>query len=161
MTKKSQLVPLPRKPSIDDILQEYKRSCSSVKRDSKASSLSRPPAVLDEVLEGLKLYFNKALGNNLLYRFERAQYVQAGKEWESDKANEGKEMEPSKVYGAEHLLRLFGECCAGLTSKRPIETAFAALHSQFAQHCGAYYNGRRLDSAPEGTPRRAPGLSRT
>jgi hypothetical protein len=106
VTKKSQLVPLPRKPSVDEILQEYRVHYLSLKKEGK--SASRPPAVLDEVLEGLKLYFNKALGNNLLYRFERAQYVQARKDWASDKANEGVEMEPSKVYGGEHLLRLFG-----------------------------------------------------
>jgi hypothetical protein len=106
VTKKSQLVPLPRSPNVESILQEYRRHYLSLKKEPKATS--RPPAVLDEVLEGLKLYFNKALGNNLLYRFERAQYVQARKEWSNDKANEGIDMIPSKVYGGEHLLRLFG-----------------------------------------------------
>lgn len=108
VTKKNQLVPIPRKPTVEDILQEYRRFHSSTKREVKTGN--RTPAVLDEILEGLQLYFNKALGNNLLYRFERAQYVQARKTWAADKAKEGTEMEPSKVYGGEHLLRLFGEC---------------------------------------------------
>ncbi|UZJ51136.1 hypothetical protein CBS101457_000456 [Exobasidium rhododendri] len=105
VTKKSQLVPLPRKPNVEAILQEYRLYYLGLKKESKAAS--RPPAVLDEILEGLTVYFNKALGNNLLYRFERAQYVQARKEWSAEESNKGAEMEASKVYGGEHLLRLF------------------------------------------------------
>lgn len=115
VTKKNQLVALPRKPNVEDILEQYRKHQVGLKKEAKSASSSnsshsssnRPPAVLDEVLEGLILYFNKALGNNLLYRFERAQYVQARKEWSNDKSNDGVEMIPSKVYGVEHLLRLF------------------------------------------------------
>lgn len=57
-----------------------------------------------EVAAGLGLYFNKALGNNLLYRFERGQYA------EQLKKLGDKDVQLSSVYGAEHLLRLFGEC---------------------------------------------------
>jgi len=56
---------------------------------------------LSEIIAGITLYFDKALGNNLLYRFERAQYVEQKRE------NPDKPM--SEIYGAEHLLRLFGE----------------------------------------------------
>jgi hypothetical protein len=107
VTKNNQLVPLPRTPNVEDILHDYRRHYLGMKKESKLAS--RPPAVLDEVLEGLRVYFNKSLGNNLLYRFERAQYVQARKQWSAEKANEGIEMVASKVYGGEHLLRLFGE----------------------------------------------------
>jgi mortality factor 4-like protein 1 len=62
---------------------------------------SRATALLSEIISGITLYFDKALGNNLLYRFERAQYV------EQKRANADKAM--SEIYGAEHLLRLFGE----------------------------------------------------
>lgn len=108
VTKRNQLVPLPRKPCVDEILASYRAHYLSVKRDQKAS---RPSSVLDEVLDGLRLYFDKALGNNLLYRFERPQYVQQRKVWaeeQSKEAEEEAEMQPIKVYGAEHLLRLFG-----------------------------------------------------
>jgi mortality factor 4-like protein 1 len=61
---------------------------------------SRSTALLSEIIAGITLYFDKALGNNLLYRFERAQYV------EQRRAAGDKPM--SEIYGAEHLLRLFG-----------------------------------------------------
>lgn len=60
----------------------------------------RATALLSEIIAGVTLYFDKALGNNLLYRFERAQYVEQKRE------NPDKPM--SEIYGAEHLLRLFG-----------------------------------------------------
>ena len=64
---------------------------------------SRATALLSEIIAGITLYFDKALGNNLLYRFERAQYV------EQKRASPDKAM--SEIYGAEHLLRLFGNGC--------------------------------------------------
>lgn len=48
--------------------------------------------------QGLHDYFNKALPARLLYRNERQQYEEAVKD----------NVSPSTVYGAEHLLRLFG-----------------------------------------------------
>jgi hypothetical protein len=53
-----------------------------------------------EVVDGIQKYFDAALGSLLLYRFERIQYAEAIKSFA------GKSM--SEVYGAEHLLRLFG-----------------------------------------------------
>lgn len=58
--------------------------------------------MLAEVMSGIVLYFDKALGNILLYRFERAQYVDIRR-----KTAEARPM--SEIYGAEHLLRLFGQ----------------------------------------------------
>jgi hypothetical protein len=69
---------------------------------SALSLYSRSDAVLAEVMNGIVLYFDKALGNNLLYRFERAQYLDIRR-----KTGELKPM--SEVYGAEHLLRLIGK----------------------------------------------------
>lgn len=63
---------------------------------------SRADALLDEIMAGLTVYFDKCLGNNLLYRFERAQYVNVRKETKEEKTM-------SEIYGAEHLLRLFGQ----------------------------------------------------
>ena len=62
---------------------------------------SRQSDIISEVVEGLKCYFDKALGNILLYRFERQQYVELRKKVP--------EKLMSEVYGAEHLLRLFGK----------------------------------------------------
>jgi mortality factor 4-like protein 1 len=58
--------------------------------------------IFEEVVSGIKVYFDRCLGNVLLYRFERQQYV------DIRRTSEGKEMEMSEIYGAEHLLRLFG-----------------------------------------------------
>lgn len=51
-----------------------------------------------EIVDGLRCYFDKALPAMLLYKEERQQY----KEVIADNVS------PSGVYGAEHLLRLFG-----------------------------------------------------
>ena len=59
--------------------------------------------IFQEVIAGIKTYFDKVLGNLLLYRFERQQYVDIRKK------NNGKE--DSEIYGGEHLLRLFGRSC--------------------------------------------------
>ena len=56
--------------------------------------------ILNEVVEGIRVYFNKALGNVLLYRFERPQYSELKKKLA--------EKDMSEIYGPEHLLRLFG-----------------------------------------------------
>ena len=57
---------------------------------------------MTEIVSGLILYFDKALGNNLLYRFERPQLVEQRRLTKEEKPM-------SEIYGAEHLLRLFGE----------------------------------------------------
>ncbi|KEI41378.1 uncharacterized protein L969DRAFT_85154 [Mixia osmundae IAM 14324] len=98
VTKNQQLVPLPRDPTVSKILYKYTEHLKTVKPTDK---LSRSPATAKEVVAGLQIYFNKALGNNLLYRFERPQYGDIRKQ------HDGVEM--CDVYGAEHLLRLFGE----------------------------------------------------
>jgi hypothetical protein len=80
-----------------DILKAYSAS-------EKSSHPRRPGSaeadIFEEVISGIKVYFDRCLGNILLYRFERQQYVDVRR------SNDGKEM--SDIYGAEHLLRLFG-----------------------------------------------------
>ncbi|PWN96758.1 MRG-domain-containing protein [Tilletiopsis washingtonensis] len=115
VTKKNLLVPLPRTPSVRTILSDY-RAFYLARKDRS----SRSPSVLDEVLLGLTLYFDRSLGANLLYRFERAQYLELQKEHAAKKEErrgagrkrgdgdaEAGEWKASDVYGAEHLLRLF------------------------------------------------------
>ena len=106
VTRKEQLVPVPRTPSVRDILDEFGAQHS--KHDEARTD------VLGEVLAGLKLYFDRSLAQNLLYRFERQQYVDLRRQ-HTRKGAPGAptpDIEPSAFYGAEHLLRLFGACPA-------------------------------------------------
>lgn len=82
------LVPLPRRPTVHEVLQQYVEE-AVVARNSADTE--------DEIAHGLRTYFDKALGQCLLYPSERAQHQQA--------TSSGKC--PSHIYGAEHLLRLF------------------------------------------------------
>ncbi|ANB11976.1 Eaf3p [Sugiyamaella lignohabitans] len=93
ITKEHQLLSLPQKPNVVEILKKYRDSKPKMRVGSSEAE------ILDEVISGLKLYFDRSLGNMLLYRFERQQYL------EIRKAHPDKEM--SELYGAQHLLRLF------------------------------------------------------
>ncbi|BGP63807.1 Esa1p-associated factor [Rhodotorula toruloides] len=93
ITKNQQLVPLPRVPNVDVILDEWLIYLQNEEEEKKR--------IAAEVAAGIGLYFNKALGNNLLYRFERGQYQ------EQYKRLQGTNKGMSSVYGGEHLLRLF------------------------------------------------------
>lgn len=92
------------------------------------SSLREPEKLIDTITSGLQTYFDKALGTNLLYRFERPQvcyyhslrqatslngheqYAQIRKQfWTGQDVVIGiTEKEMSSIYGAEHLLRMLG-----------------------------------------------------
>lgn len=99
VTKEHQIVALPRNPSVSQILQDYLDA--ELERDPQLRDpASAEGETLREVLAGVKLYFDRALGSMLLYRYERQQY------FEQRQAAKG-EFVPSDVYGAEHLLRLF------------------------------------------------------
>ena len=102
ITKNLQIVKLPVEFPASAILDMYqgqempKRIPGSAEAD-----------ILEEVIAGVKEYFNKALGRILLYRFERDQYLDIYKRTEHPTDElAGKTM--SEIYGGEHLLRLFG-----------------------------------------------------
>ncbi|KIN02489.1 hypothetical protein OIDMADRAFT_159912 [Oidiodendron maius Zn] len=100
VTKNQQLVPLPHTTPVSVILKAY-RDSESPKRQAGSASAD----ILEEFVAGLKEYFNRSLGRLLLYRFERAQYLEVFDLWASDKPEfAGKT--PSDTYGAEHLCRL-------------------------------------------------------
>ncbi|KAI8097456.1 MRG-domain-containing protein [Halteromyces radiatus] len=94
ITKNQQLVPLPREPTVTQILAQYKQY-----RMEKKSGKEWNAELMDEVIEGLCMYFNKALGTMLLYQFERQQY--------SDIRRKNSSKDMADIYGAEHLLRLY------------------------------------------------------
>lgn len=165
ITRKEQLVPLPRNPNVREILKEY----GDVYRATHKGKQGDWPAVLDEVLAGIKLYFDKSLAQNLLYRFERPQYVEMRKQ-HGPKMGDGDvdaaghtdakpkrgrqsaaaaapteptlELEASEIYGAEHLLRLFG------TSRY--------LYSQPPWHRRAHEHGLGLGRGAARAPHRVP-----
>ncbi|CAH1451112.1 unnamed protein product [Lactuca virosa] len=89
ITHMGKLVKLPCSPNVDDILTLYLEHRSN--KDGRESDTA------GEVVSGIRCYFDKALPAMLLYKTESQQYQQAT-------ANQ---ISPSKIYGAEHLLRLF------------------------------------------------------
>lgn len=89
--KAGKLVKLPRSPNVDEILIKYR---DYRKQKDGVSVISES---VEEILSGLHGYFDKALPVLLLYNKERQQYEQAMAD----------NVSPSKIYGAEHLLRLF------------------------------------------------------
>lgn len=95
VTKNQMLVPLPKDPNVVNILEAYRKAVPKKKPGSAEAD------IFDEVIAGLKLYFDKSLGTILLYRFERQQFLDITKE------HPGKQ--PSEIYGAEHMLRLCGK----------------------------------------------------
>lgn len=90
-----QVVPLPRDITVADVLEAYQEAAPP------RASGSAEADIFDEVISGIKLYFDRALGNILLYRFERQQYLNIKKKYP--------DFPMSQIYGSEHLLRLFGK----------------------------------------------------
>ena len=103
ITKNLQLVPLPSEHPVNEILNTYfdeekgKRRLGSAEAD-----------LLEEVVAGVKEYFEKCVGRILLYRFEREQYFEVRKLWEEGGTAEWDGKNAGDCYGAEHLCRLFG-----------------------------------------------------
>ncbi|KAK6345487.1 Esa1p-associated factor, variant 2 [Orbilia javanica] len=94
VTKNGTLVKLPRDITVTTFLKDYFEAT-----ESSYPSGSQQRQSYEEILQGLRAYFDKCLGTMLLYRFERDQY------------NDIKKEHPDKnmcdLYGTEHLLRLF------------------------------------------------------
>ena len=71
--------------------------------------LKDPKVLLPTIVAGLQTYFDRALGANLLYRFERPQYAEVRKRYVTGPTVQvGQEKEMSAIYGAEHFLRMLG-----------------------------------------------------
>lgn len=99
----NQMVPLPSKYPVSELLDDYREF-----QEPNVIPGSLNAAVLEELTQGVREYFNLALGRILLYKQERRQYA----EWRKRIMNKNdpihKEGEKSifQIYGAEHFLRL-------------------------------------------------------
>ncbi|XP_069480308.1 mortality factor 4-like protein 1 isoform X3 [Ambystoma mexicanum] len=93
ITRQKQLFYLPAKKSVDSILEDYANY-----KKSRGNTDNKEYAV-NEVVAGIKEYFNVMLGTQLLYKFERPQYAEI--------LADHPDAQMSHVYGAPHLLRLF------------------------------------------------------
>ncbi|KIJ37575.1 hypothetical protein M422DRAFT_231623 [Sphaerobolus stellatus SS14] len=101
VTKNHQLVTLPRKPNVQEVLKMWKDYVDSM--DPKPNH----PEAIGTVAAGLQLYFDRSLGANLLYKFERPQYAEIRKRYVTGPTVKvGEEKDMSAVYGTEHLLRM-------------------------------------------------------
>lgn len=100
VTKNQQLVPLPSEHPVNSILDDY-LAVEKPKRQPGSAEAD----ILEEVVVGMKEYFEKCLGRILLYRFERQQYLEMRELWASGK-EEWVDKGAGDTYGAEHLSRL-------------------------------------------------------
>jgi len=100
ITKNLQLVQLPSSRPAGVILDEYQKYAKAT-----GSRNGTELDILEEVIAGLKEYFNKALGRLLLYRFEREQFYDINTRMNQPTDDlSGKLL--TDIYGGEHLLRL-------------------------------------------------------
>ncbi|XP_045130016.1 mortality factor 4-like protein 1 [Portunus trituberculatus] len=85
---------VPARVTVDTILADYIRA----KTSNKNNTPNKESAV-QEVVAGLREYFNVMLGTQLLYKFERPQYAEI--------LQQNKDKQASDIYGFIHLIRLF------------------------------------------------------
>ncbi|KAK4902535.1 Esa1p-associated factor [Elasticomyces elasticus] len=101
VTKEQKLAPVPATVPASLFLDQYQDQERYQRRPNSADA-----DILEEVVAGVKEYFNKSLGRILLYRFERQQFYEMHKLVEAGHGEHaGKAL--ADVYGCEHLLRLF------------------------------------------------------
>lgn len=118
VTKSQLLVPLPAEKPVETILDDYLAS-ERPKRLEGTNGMD----ILEEVIAGLKEYFERCLGRILLYRsvrnvepcehqltwlrFERNQYIEIREGW-AKKTGDFAGKTAITTYGAEHFCRLLG-----------------------------------------------------
>lgn len=103
ITKNLQLVQLPSAHPASVILDEYMKHAIDTGSRTKMER-----DILEEVIAGLKEYFNKSVGRLLLYRFEREQFYDIWSHIQQPTDDlAGKPL--ADIYGGEHLLRLLGK----------------------------------------------------
>jgi len=90
--RQRKLLSIPSRYTVEDLINAYYQS----KRDEEGSS--HKLAAVQEICRGLKDYFSSTLGSQLLYKFERIQYM--------DILKENTNVPMYQLYGPVHLLRL-------------------------------------------------------
>lgn len=93
------LVTLPRKPTVSQIIKNYLEFKKSKLKEGEPAD-DKEYKNLESIMDGIQSYFDRALGSILLYRMERKQY--------HDIKLKHPDTQLSDIYGAEHLIRLFG-----------------------------------------------------
>jgi len=134
VTKNNQLVTLPRSPTVAEILHDFQEFVLS----QGNSELRDPTVLLPTVISGLQVYFDRSLGANLLYRFERPQYAEIRKRFVTGpNVKVGTEKEMSAVYGAEHLLRMIVSL-PQLVSTSSMDPESVGIVKEYAHELMAY-----------------------
>ena len=93
------LVPLPRTPSVHDLLGAYLQHLS----EEQLGALGLGAKQVAALLRGTEALFNVTLGRVLLYKEERSQLARL---LEQQRVVRAPVPEPAHVYGAEHLARM-------------------------------------------------------
>ncbi|KAG7442111.1 MRG-domain-containing protein [Guyanagaster necrorhizus] len=103
VTKNNQLVDLPRNPNVVQILALFAKYVL----ETRPAELRQPEILIHTIISGLQVYFDRSLGSQLLYRFERPQYAVVRQTYVTGAdVDVSKIPEMSAIYGAEHLLRM-------------------------------------------------------
>uniref|UniRef100_A0A8I5YPT0 Mortality factor 4-like protein 1 n=1 Tax=Pongo abelii TaxID=9601 RepID=A0A8I5YPT0_PONAB len=113
ITRQKQLFYLPAKKNVDSIPDDYANY-----KKSRGNTVNKEYAV-NEVVAGIKEYFNVMLGTQLLYKFERPQYAEI--------LADHPDAPMSQAYGVPHLLRLFVQIGAMLVYTPLDEKSLALL----------------------------------
>jgi mortality factor 4-like protein 1 len=100
------MVPLPSKYPVSELLDEYREF-----QEPNVVPGTVYAAILDELTQGIREYFNLALGRILLYKQERRQYMEWRKRImdKNDPIHKDGEKTVFQIYGAEHFIRLLSE----------------------------------------------------
>ncbi|KAJ7932294.1 MRG domain-containing protein, partial [Mycena leptocephala] len=94
---------LPRSPTVQDLLTEFEAYLT----DRKPSKLKDPLLLGKTFTSGIEMYFDRSLARHLLYPSERPQYADIRMKYNTGQhVIIGEEKEMSRIYGAEHLLRM-------------------------------------------------------
>lgn len=103
-----------------------------IARYGEARANRKDKQLLIESSLGIRDYFDKALGTQLLYKFERPQYADLIQEKAHGKKEELDKLSMSQYYGFVHMLRLFVRFGSMLSytswSERSIQTIVSHVH---------------------------------